>query len=103
MTQEEAKKLRSEERLHQDLRTKFELVSSELEATKETLANTLQQLADRSSSASAAQSKVVDAERDLEVRAHTAQPGSGLFPPSQPVLKHALCSMPINDHPHHSA
>ena len=71
MAQEEAKKLRSEEELHQDLRAKFELVSGELEATKMTLANTLQQLADRSSSASAAQSKVVDAERELEVRAHT--------------------------------
>ena len=59
--------MKEEEALHKDLKEKFEAVTKELEATKDTLSNTLKQLADRTSSAASASSKVAEAEKQYEV------------------------------------
>lgn len=65
--QEEAGKLRGGEKLHQELKDKFQAAGDELEATKDTLSKTLQLLAEKTSQASKAESQVADAEKRLEV------------------------------------
>lgn len=66
--QSEAQKLRDGQDVHRDLVTKFEAVTKELEATKDTLANTLAQLAEKTSSANSAETSVSEALQALKVR-----------------------------------
>jgi hypothetical protein len=86
--QEEAKKLKSEEALHKDLKDRFEGVSKELEATKDTLAATLSQLADRTTTASASERTVADASQNLAVRT--------------PILLHPFSPLPVTIAPLHT-
>lgn len=68
LVQSEAQNLQEQQALHKDLAKKFEVVSKELEATKDTLANTLAQLAEKTSSATSAEIGVAEARQALQVR-----------------------------------
>ena len=67
LVQSEAQNLQEQQALHKDLAKKFEAVSKELEATKDTLANTLAQLAEKTSSATSAEIGVAEARQALQV------------------------------------
>ena len=65
--QSEAKNLRDQQGLQAELVKKFESASNELESTKDTLAATLAQLADKTSSANTAQTNMAQAHEALQV------------------------------------
>ena len=66
--QKEAKELQGKLDQNSELKGKFDAVSEELGATKDTLSKMLSQLADKSKSTSETERKVAEAAKQLEAR-----------------------------------